>query len=269
MEETINTVEVEETAPQVEENNNADEVTTDSEAQKGTIPEEEKEVETETKESQSDDQAEQPSEETPFIQIKYNHELKNLTQQEAQLTIQKALKNEATLDKLRILAVRNGNKTFEEFVDNLITTSNEQRIEQLKSSFTQENPELLESIIKMEDDKYRQQAGVMAEEESNVFKMEAKSESERLAESLIELQKEFPDIQTVKDVPDAVIKSALENKIGLFDAYLRYQFNENKKIKQAEETEQKAVASSTGSAASQDTDAQSPEIEAMLKGLWG
>lgn len=269
MEENTNQVEVEETTPQVEINDNADEVTTDSNVPEDTTPNEQQEADTEQAKGLASDNAEQSLEETPFIQVKFNHEFKNLTQQEAQTTIQKAMKNEATLDKLRILAVRNGNKTFEEFVDGLLKSSNEQRIERIKGSFTEENPELLETILKMEDDKNREQAGVMAEEETSIFKSEQKSDSEKLANDLIELQKEFPDIKGVKDLPDSVIKSAVKNKISLFDAYLRYQFNENKRIKQAEETEQKAVASSAGSAASQDTDAQSPEIEAMLKGLWG
>jgi hypothetical protein len=269
MEENTNQVEVEETAPQVETNDNADEVTTDSTAQKDTIPDENKEEVTETNEGQTEGQAEQPLEETPFISVKYNHEVKNLTQREAQLTIQKAMKNESLMGKLRILAARNGNSTFDEFVDYLVKQSDDARLERLRGSLTEDNPELLESIIKLEDEKYRQQAGVIAEEEAKVFESEYKSESEKLANDLIELQKEFPDIKGVKDVPDTVIKSAIENKISLFDAYLRYQFNENKKIKQAEVTEKEAIATTTGSAASNDTDATSPAIQAMLKGLWG
>lgn len=267
MEENTNTVVVEETAPQVTENNNADEVATDSEAPKDTTPDEHKEETTETNEGLADVQAEQAPEETPFISVKYNHAVKGLTQREAQLTIQKAMKNESTLDKLRVLAVREGKKTFEEYVDGLLEASNNQRAERIRGSFTEDNPELLDSILKMEDEKYRKQAGVMAEEETNAFQSEYKSESEKLANGLIELQKEFPEIKGVKDVPDSVIKSALDNNIGLFDAYLRYQFNENKKIKQAEETEKEAIATTTGSAASNDIDAQSPVIEAMLKGI--
>ena len=215
MEENINTVEVEETAPQVTENNNADEVTTDSTTQKDTIPDENTEEVTETNEGLADVQAEQTPEETPFISVKYNHAVKGLTQREAQLTIQKAMKNESTLDKLRVLAVREGKKTFEEYVDGLLEASNNQRAEKIRGSFTEDNPELLDSILKMEDEKYRKQAGVMAEEEINAFQSEYKSESEKLANDLIELQKEFPDIKGVKDVPDTVIKSALEHKISL------------------------------------------------------
>ena len=66
-------------------------------------------------------------------------------------------------------------------------------------------------------------------------------------EAFSDLQKEFPQFETVEQVPLVVRKYAVENSIPLFDSYLRYQFREQQAIAAETARREKAQACSAGS----------------------
>lgn len=86
----------------------------------------------------------------------------------------------------------------------------------------------------------------------------------RLAEEFFRLREEFPAIHSPEQLPDAVLELAAEKDIPLFDAYLRFRYEEEKRVRQEEERRRQAAARSAGSLMQGAADAN-PEQEAFLR----
>ena len=86
----------------------------------------------------------------------------------------------------------------------------------------------------------------------------------RLAEEFFLLREEFPAIHSPEQLPDAVLEQAAEKGIPLFDAYLRFRHEEEKRVRQEEERRRSAAARSVGSLLQGAADAD-PEQEAFLR----
>lgn len=71
--------------------------------------------------------------------------------------------------------------------------------------------------------------------------------TDRLAADFLTLTQEFPQVVSPADLPDCVLNTAAEEGIPLLDAYLRYRWQEEKKVAAAMARRQQASASSTGS----------------------
>lgn len=69
----------------------------------------------------------------------------------------------------------------------------------------------------------------------------------RLAEDFLLLNREFPDIQDPNQLPDEVLDTAVAEDIPLLDAYLRFRWQEEKRVRAEEERRRQAAACSTGS----------------------
>jgi hypothetical protein len=193
MEENQTQVTTEETAPQVETEETATEVITETEEQPTTVePNSNDDAEQQT--SEEDEQTEQIGESNtdlaPFLSVRFNHETRELTQTEAQSYAQKGLQAEPIFAKLRYLAAQEGKKSVKEFVEALETTAESARLENIKSQLVDDgNAELLESIVAAEQQKFREAAGVIEEDEKKAFASEYENENSRLADEFIALQK--------------------------------------------------------------------------------
>ncbi len=86
----------------------------------------------------------------------------------------------------------------------------------------------------------------------------------RLAEEFFLLREEFPAIHSPEQLPDAVLEMTAEKGIPLFDAYLRFRYEEEKRVRQEEERRRSAAARSAGSLMQGAADAD-PEQEAFLR----
>ncbi len=86
----------------------------------------------------------------------------------------------------------------------------------------------------------------------------------RLAEEFFLLREEFPAIHSPEQLPDAVLELAAEKGIPLFDAFLRFRHEEEKRVRQEEERRRQAAARSAGSLMQGAADAD-PEQEAFLR----
>ena len=271
MEENQTMVSTEETAPQVETEQTATEVDTEANAEPTTASAEGKGDTEQT--SESNEPTEQDGTESvdsaPFLSVRYNHEDRELTQAEAQNFAQKGIQAEPLMADLRLLAAQNGHKSVKELIASLKESAHNSRLENIRSQLVDDTDEdMLNAILNAETQRLKDAAGVIEEDERKAFESEYEGEHQRLADEFIALQKEFPNLKEFKDVPKQVLMLAQKEKVSLLDAQLRFNHAENKKIKKAEESSAAASQSSTGSMQSNDSDASSAAVDAMLKGIW-
>lgn len=70
---------------------------------------------------------------------------------------------------------------------------------------------------------------------------------ERLADDFFLLQQEVPELGGVGDVPETVLRDAVEQHIPLLDAYLRHCWREQRAIRAEQERLRRVADCSTGS----------------------
>lgn len=201
------------------------------------------------------------------LPVRFNHQLRELSMEEAQTYAQKGMQSESVMNDLRYLAARSNMSSVAELVKNLKESSEQTRREELSRQLGGDE-ELINTILSAESKKWLDAAGVILDNENKALAEETQSATEKFADEFIALQKEFPEIQEFKNVPADVVASAMKNNISLFDAFLRFKHEENKKITKAEQTETAAKAAGTGSGKSVDSDVSSPAVEAMRRGVW-
>ncbi|MBQ7088348.1 MAG: hypothetical protein IJN04_01745 [Clostridia bacterium] len=103
-----------------------------------------------------------------------------------------------------------------------------------------------------------------AETAAQTLPVEEPDETVRLAEEFLTLAEEFPLFVSPAQLPDGVLDMAAEQHISLLDAYLRYRWQEEKKVAQAAEKRQQAAARSAGSL-SRGAAETPPEQDAFLR----
>ncbi|MBR0447556.1 MAG: hypothetical protein IIX28_03710 [Clostridia bacterium] len=86
----------------------------------------------------------------------------------------------------------------------------------------------------------------------------------RLAADFITLTEEFPHLNSPTDLPDSVLDTAAQENIPLLDAYLRYRWQEEKKVAASLQTRQQAAMRSAGSL-SRGAEGTPPEQDAFLR----
>jgi len=201
------------------------------------------------------------------VPIRFNHESKHLTIDEAATYAQKGMAAEPVMSKLRYLSAI-FDTPINQVVDSLLTSNEEKRKNELLEKVNGDE-ELANKLFEAEKTKHQKAVDDMVAAEKQTEEQEKASINEKLANDFLELQKEMPEISSVDKIPKAVMKESIDKNLSLLDSYLRYQHRENKNIKAATETQKAAEKSTTGSAKSAENDGTSPEIEAMLQGLWG
>lgn len=108
-----------------------------------------------------------------------------------------------------------------------------------------------------------------AEEDKKAAEQAAKdSLNDRLASDFVELQAEFPEYGKFSDLPKAVVKMAVDKNISLYDALLRHERAESKKIDTAKQQQAQAAAASVGSQATQPPEGNTdPSFTDFLAGM--
>lgn len=86
----------------------------------------------------------------------------------------------------------------------------------------------------------------------------------RLAADFLTLTQEFPQLVSPTDLPDSVLDTAAEEGITLLDAYLRYRWQEEKKVAASLQARQQAAERSAGSLSRSAADTP-PEQDAFLR----
>lgn len=201
--------------------------------------------------------------------VRYNHEDRELTQEEAIAYAQKGLKFDDVapmLDQISYLASIKG-KGAKEWLDEHIKAVEDDYRASLEEKYEDEDViNLFMEKFKTENEaKYakfktdKANADKQAED-SAVSKFES-----RLADEFIELQKEFPEYTEVKQIPADVLKLAKKGT-NLTDAVLRYKHQQSKRVDSARQTAQ-SNASASGGTMSGDAEQRDSIMEAFCKGL--
>lgn len=179
------------------------------------------------------------------VRVKFNKEIRELSIEEASALAQKGLKYDTVsgeLERLRNLA-KSGGKNITDFITEIENQIRNAHKNDLMESCSG-NSELVDRIIELEGQK----------------------DTDEIL-GLSELMSEFPEIKSVKDVPESVL-SAVEIKGGnLFDAYLRYLHQQTRQAKRHLEERQRTEQSSLGSQIGRGDTASDTKDE-FIKGLW-
>lgn len=203
------------------------------------------------------------------IPIRYKHEARELTLEQAQDLAQKGMRYDEispVLDKLRFLAAAN-DKEVSEMVDALV----ESQDKKLYDSIMEEcygDEKLAKRLFEVEKAQ-RQAKYENARQREAAGEQKAREDlAKRLADEFLELKGEFPDIAEFSGLPKQVVDTAVTKGIALTDAYLRYQHAENKRIAAAKTAQEQAAKAAAGPQSAGVGETANPAIEAMMAGIW-
>jgi hypothetical protein len=200
-------------------------------------------------------------EEGPFLTIRYNKEDIPLSQEEA---INWAQKGMHYFNKLDYVAAQS-DCSVGELLDSIIKKMDDAKLAELQEQFG-DDTETINDMMRIYHDKQKEKYEKVISERKLAEEQEAKSKVEKIGEEFIELQKEFPELTAVKDLPKSVLKDA--ETMSLEHAYLRYLIKNQKTITAAKEKEKEAATASTGSlqTATEDVDTS---VSDFARGVWG
>lgn len=174
-----------------------------------------------------------PNEKEEGIEVKFNKQLRRLSLSEARDFAEKGMKYDSlipVLNRLKELSP-DGSMSLAQLADHLFEEKEK------RASDAQEAEELF-------------------------------GRQNRLTAQFIELKTKFPEIGGIRDVPKSVIEQSLNGEIPLYYAYLGYRHEQEQKARLAEQSSEKAKAATAGNLKDAPDTLSSPEIAAMLKGIW-
>lgn len=217
-------------------------------------------------------QAEQTASETqpdtdtaPFLEVKYNKELKGLSREEAKDWAEKGMHYESMHDKLDYIAAQS-DISVNALLDKMMNSLEENKRAELVDRFG-DDEETINGLMTLfrnsQKEKYdkvvadRKAAGEQAEQNSNA----------RIAAEFSEMKKAYPELTDFSSLPTEVKKAAGEG-VPLEYAYLKHQRTEKNKIDAANESAKRAAAASTGSV-NGEAETKTEEERRFLAALWG
>lgn len=180
----------------------------------------------------------------PTIPVKFNKQVREITVSEAQSLAQKGLKYDMvkdSLERLRKMAEGEGKNVSDylSFLENQASTVRKNELLEKCSG----DEKLVEEILSLE------------------------GKNEKGFIGLDELMQNVETVKCLEDIPEPVITAAKEKGGNLFDEFLRYQFNENRKVKDALLSRKNAELSGTGPINAGTPASDTAGIQ-FLKGIW-
>ena len=206
----------------------------------------------------------------PFLPVKFRHETRDLTREDAAKYAQLGLLREAEqpmMEDIALMAAAQG-KSPAEFIRSL-KEADEAGVLEDKLSITGGDREAAEILVKAEMDKRRAALGLRAKEEAEAEQKAEQATLDRLAGEMVELKELVPELADWDAIPQAVKEDAIKNNRNLTDAYLRYAHDEAQKIEQSRAAASAASAASAGSQADNPPAGENPAIAAIMRGVWG
>lgn len=201
----------------------------------------------------------------PFLEVRYNHETRNLSREEAVTLAQKGIHYQSTYDTLERVAALKG-QTVKEFLSGLEADQDNAYRQGLIEKFGDDEDTIGKMMELYNINKQKTLDNARASQKAAD---EAKEQSvhQRLADEFVEMKNgDFPELKEFKDLPEEVRRAAFDG-LSLSHAYLKYMHIENKKIAAAKASQEDAAKKSTGSMAGGKDEVDSAE-SALLKGLW-
>ena len=201
--------------------------------------------------------------------VPYNHQDVPLTREQTVEYAQMGMRYEAlkpTLDTLRLMAAARGQKV-PEFINSWSEAEKDALLEK-KMQITNGDREAAEILVKAEMDARRQACAVQEQEQQAAEQAAQQTLQDRLAAEFVELQSYFPNVAEIGHLPREVMEEAVNNNRHLYDAYLRYQHREAKKIEENTAAQAAAASASAGSQADQPPVGEmDPATQAAINGV--
>lgn len=204
----------------------------------------------------------------PFLCVRFNHEAREMTKEQAVEFAQKGLmydKISPIYHKLDYLAAIKG-KDAGALVDGLLSDEEQVYRGSLIEKFG-EDGQLIEDLMTLYRGRNREKYEKMQKDEARGKSENALAQrEERLTKQFRALQKEFPEIQSLNDLPKEVVQLANGGEGDLTAAYLLYCHRQEKRIARANKQAAEQSNQTTGSVNSNDnTDAAA--FDAFIRGL--
>ena len=214
------------------------------------------------------------------LPVKFYGEHRELTLEEATEYAQKGMNyeklkseldgyeaNKPVFDKLTYLSQKHG-KSIDEIINGLMTADEQMLRREITEKYGDLPDEVVNRLLEQEKSKAQSTYSDYVAQQKEQQAETEKQEHVRIATEFLELQKEFPELESINKVPDSVIIDAVENKRNLIDAYLRYANKESRRIQAAEQAAQVAKKSTPGSLEGGELTHESEAESAFLSGLW-
>lgn len=198
-----------------------------------------------------------------LIPVKYKGEDMNLTVDEATTRIQRGMMLD---EKLHRLATDCG-KGVDDFINDLYEARDNATYQRLLNE-AHGDEGVAKRLLELERQKQNAAYKKAQDDERAAAEAAKNAVNERLASDFIELKAEFPQYGSFSELPKAVVKMAVDKNISLYDAMLRHERAENKKIDTAKQQQAQAASASVGSQANTSTAGETdPLIAAMMGGI--
>lgn len=209
----------------------------------------------------------------PFLRVKFRHENRDMSKEETVAFAQKGLlydKIQPIYHQLDYLAAQHG-VTVKAFVENLVQSAENRYREELVERLGDDET-VIEDMMQLfrdrQKEKYEKIVADRERAEEEEWSAARQQRENMLAEQFVALQKEFPEIAGIADLPKEAVRLAAEGKMDLTAAYLLHKHREAKKIAAAEEQAAEQSKASTGAAGSEEAP-ENAVMNALLKGIRG
>ena len=165
------------------------------------------------------------------LEVKFNKQLRRLSESEARDFAEKGMKYDSLIPVL-------------------------DRLKELSPDSSMSIAQLVDHLFKEREERASKEQNERNEGRQN-----------RLTAQFIELKSKFPEVN-IREIPKSVIEQSLKGEIPLYYAYLGYLHGEKVKAERSSVAQEKASAAATGGLKDSPDRLSSPEIAAMLKGIW-
>lgn len=202
----------------------------------------------------------------PFLEIRYNHESKGLTREEAVTLAQKGMHYEGTYKTLERVAALKG-QSVKDFLSGIETAQDEAYRQELIGKFGNDEDTVnkMMELYQINKQKTLDAAALKRQEEATQAEQ---SVNQRLAAEFTEMLKDFPELTDFASLPSEVKRAAAEG-MSLSHAYLKFMHRENQKIAAQKAVAEAAAKKSTGSMADNTVDSKTEAEKRYLNALWG
>ena len=197
----------------------------------------------------------------PYMSFKYNHENVQLAREEATEWAQKGMHY---FNKLDFVAAVNGT-TVDALLKEIVEAVDRNKLNELQQKFGDDSAlvdDLMTLFHNQNKEKYERLKS--AREHDKALSKTLLAES--LETQFQALQKDFPELESLDDVPADVLSAA--DEMPLMVAYVLYRHREDQKLKAAQQAAAAAAGASTGSVASNSVSSAESAETAFMKAFW-
>lgn len=171
-----------------------------------------------------------------------------------------------TYERLSFLAREDGAASVKAWVEQLVQERENAYREEAVSTYGEEAGERYYAMERQERERrYTARDGDAAQRQS--ADRERQATHERLAREMIALTEQYPQYRSMRDVPQAVVDTALSENISLLDAHNRHQLAEQQRREREQAQSRTAAARSTGSLRGEQAASAPSALDAFLMGL--